>query len=42
LQQEIDKLESLVNIKNLEMEQLIKERGQTRQMHDSEAYRLKM
>ena len=41
LQQEIDKLEGLVNIKNMEMEQLIKERGQVRQLHETETYRLR-
>lgn len=31
----------MVNIKNLEMEQLIKERGQTRQLHETETHRLR-
>lgn len=42
LQQEIAKLESLVNSKNLEMETLIKERGQNRQMHEAEVARMRI
>ncbi len=41
LQNEINKLETALNKKNAEIEQLIKEKSAVRQMFDSEGSRLK-